>query len=98
MADWYCFVVCYDVTQDKRRRKLAKLLDGYGDRVQGSVFEAELTKPMMELMSFEASQVIKPDEDSLIIYRLIDQAHEPERRFGKATNNEFANRAFIHIV
>jgi CRISPR/Cas system-associated endoribonuclease Cas2 len=37
------YVVTYDVPCDKRRRKIAKLLEGYGQRVQYSVFECVLT-------------------------------------------------------
>lgn len=32
-------VVCYDIADDKQRAAAAKLLDGYGNRVQESVFE-----------------------------------------------------------
>lgn len=36
------YVVSYDITSDKRRRKIAKILENYGKRIQYSVFECDL--------------------------------------------------------
>ena len=36
------WVIAYDSWSNKRRRKLAKLLEGYGERLQWSVFECRL--------------------------------------------------------
>lgn len=36
------FVIAYDTPDDRRRRRLARLLEGYGVRVQDSVFECWL--------------------------------------------------------
>lgn len=36
------FIVCYDIANDKERNSLSKLLAGYGDRVQLSVFACYL--------------------------------------------------------
>ena len=41
-------LVTYDVTDDRRRRRVAKLLEGYGRRVQRSVFECNLTKAQFQ--------------------------------------------------
>ncbi|MCL2136406.1 MAG: CRISPR-associated endonuclease Cas2 [Coriobacteriia bacterium] len=37
-------VVAYDITNDKARRHVVKLLDQYGKRVQRSVYRLELSK------------------------------------------------------
>ena len=37
------YVVTYDIPNDKRRKKVSDLLEGYGRRVQYSVFECLLT-------------------------------------------------------
>ncbi|MDX2273555.1 MAG: CRISPR-associated endonuclease Cas2 [Cyanobacteriota bacterium] len=36
------YVVAYDIPNDKRRKKVSDLLEGYGQRVQYSVFECLL--------------------------------------------------------
>lgn len=35
-------VICYDITDDRRREDVAALLSGYGPRVQLSVFECDV--------------------------------------------------------
>jgi CRISPR-associated protein Cas2 len=37
------YIISYDIPDTKRRTKIAKTLLDFGDRVQYSVFEAELT-------------------------------------------------------
>lgn len=64
------FVVCYDVTDDRRRRKIAKILDSYGDRVQESVFEMVLEEEAMEECRSRIENQIDQAEDCIAIYRL----------------------------
>ena len=40
----YRVLIIYDITEDKPRIKLSKLLSSYGVRVQKSAFEASLNK------------------------------------------------------
>ena len=35
------YLVCYDIADDKRLARVAKLMKGFGDRVQKSVFECQ---------------------------------------------------------
>ena len=37
-------LIIYDIIENKKRLKLAKLLQGYGFRIQKSAFEAVITK------------------------------------------------------
>ena len=37
-------VIAYDIPEDKRRTKVAKALEGYGERMQYSLFECRITK------------------------------------------------------
>lgn len=38
------YLICYDIASDRMRRQIVKILEGYGRRVQYSVFECELTE------------------------------------------------------
>jgi CRISPR-associated protein Cas2 len=40
----FLYVISYDIPDDKRRKKIADLLEGYGQRVQYSVFECQLNR------------------------------------------------------
>ena len=61
-------LIIYDIVDNKRRTKFAKLLEGYGTRVQKSAFEA-----MLSQKSYEKPHYINPasGEDSVRIYRMI---------------------------
>ena len=64
------YVVCYDVPDDKRRTRLAKCLDGYGDRVQYSVFEAVLDRALFDKMIEDVQRIIDAEADRVSVYAL----------------------------
>lgn len=49
---------------------MLKLMRGYLNHVQNSVFEGELTDAQLEELKHKISQLMKPEEDSVIIYCL----------------------------
>jgi CRISPR-associated protein Cas2 len=63
-------VICYDISDDRRRRKVATLLEGVGDRVQGSVFEADLDATLFETVKERLDTKIDHETDSVSFYRL----------------------------
>lgn len=63
-------VVSYDITDDRRRAKLAKLMKDYGTRVQYSVFEVIVDTRRFKKMCASIKKVIKGDEDSVRLYFL----------------------------
>lgn len=64
------YVLAYDITDDKRRQKIAKLCESMAERVQGSVFEGYFTAPELEKLVKKAKRVMKKEEDSLRVYML----------------------------
>ncbi len=64
------YVIAYDIPNDKRRRKIAKLLEGYGQRVQFSVFEARLTPKQLQQLGDRLRRRLKLNEDHIRIYPL----------------------------
>ncbi|QDZ41596.1 CRISPR-associated endonuclease Cas2 (plasmid) [Euhalothece natronophila Z-M001] len=64
------YVVTYDIPCDKRRKKVAELLEGYGQRVQLSVFECCLEKQKYEALKKRLQKLVKLDEDSVRFYPL----------------------------
>jgi CRISPR-associated protein Cas2 len=68
-------VVTYDVntlTKEGRRRlrRVAKLCEGHGQRVQESVFEVSVNEVQREKLMIRLLDVINEQEDSLRIYVL----------------------------
>jgi CRISPR-associated protein Cas2 len=65
------YLISYDISIDKRRTKLAKLLEGHGQRVLESVFECDLSEQEYALLRRKLNRRIKVEEgDRLRIYRL----------------------------
>ncbi len=62
------YTISYDIPDDKRRLKIAKILLDYGPRVQYSVFEAELDADTLDRLRERIIAVVEPAEDSVRIY------------------------------
>jgi len=57
------YVVCYDISDDRRLRRVFKLLKGYGLHMQYSVFRCDLTASMLVQLRSELRALIDFDED-----------------------------------
>lgn len=67
MRDARWWLVCYDVHDPKRLRKAAKHLEGYGERLQWSVFRCWLTKLQMEQLRWELTELLDPVDEVMLI-------------------------------
>jgi CRISPR-associated protein Cas2 len=66
----FLYVVAYDIPCDKRRKKISDLLEGYGQRVQYSVFECVLSADKYQELCRRLKKRVKLSEDSLRFYPL----------------------------
>ncbi|NTV64740.1 MAG: CRISPR-associated endonuclease Cas2 [Oscillochloris sp.] len=65
------YLISYDISNNKRRTKIAKLLEGFGQRVLESVFECDLEAQAYRILRRRIDWRLRPDEgDRLRIYRL----------------------------
>ena len=64
------YVVAYDIPCNKRRKKVSDLLEGYGSRVQYSVFECVLPVTKYEQLRQRLKKLVKLQEDSVRFYPL----------------------------
>lgn len=60
------FIVAYDISQDRRRDRIAKVLETYGDRVQYSVFLVDGRPARLLRLRATLSMMMEPG-DSIII-------------------------------
>lgn len=65
VSKWH--LMTYDVREAKRLRKVAKTLEGYGERVQFSVFRVRATATVLEKIKWEITQIMKGDDHFLVI-------------------------------
>lgn len=64
------FLVCYDICDDKRLRKVFQILRGYGDHLQYSVFECQLTRSDRVRLKTQLAAVIHHTEDQVLFVDL----------------------------
>lgn len=62
-------VVCYDVSEDRRRTRLMKRLRALLTHVQKSVFEGDLTDERLTQLQATILDEIDPETDTVRIYR-----------------------------
>lgn len=68
-------LITYDVSTEsiqgqKRLRKVAKVCQNYGQRVQNSVFECIIDATQYATLKIELANIIDKNKDSLRFYRL----------------------------
>jgi len=69
-------VVSYDISEDQRRDRVRKILEGHGQRVQWSVFECHLERADLDYLRERLSAEIDPKTDSIRWYPLCPWCRE----------------------
>lgn len=82
MVNKQLVVVAYDISNNRRRKKVADLLLKNGTRVNYSVFECFLTKNELEKLKAEADTLIRKKYDSMLYYPLCASCIEKIDRHG----------------
>ena len=64
------YVIAYDIPSDRRRTKVHKVLCGFGQWTQYSLFECHLTEKELVGLRGKLDKLLKPEEDSVRFYPL----------------------------
>ena len=64
------YLVCYDICDDKRLRRVYKTMRGWGDHLQFSVFECQLTASDLARLRGELQDIIHQKEDQVLFVML----------------------------
>src|ERR1039458_7005264 len=64
------YLVCYDIADDKRLRKVFKTCSNFGDHLQFSVFECDLNPSEKIELESALTEIINHDEDQVIFVGL----------------------------
>src|SRR5579883_94997 len=64
------YLVCYDISDGKRLRKVFQTMRGWGDHIQYSVFECQLTASDLARLRAELAQIVHHDEDQVLFVLL----------------------------
>jgi len=65
-----CYVIAYDIPDDRRRTKVHKLLSGFGAWTQFSLFECFLSKQELILLKAKLAKHLDESQDSVRFYPL----------------------------
>ena len=81
-------IVCYDVSTDtkagrRRLRRVAKVCESTGQRVQKSVFECQVTLAEFEQLERRLLAEINLEQDCLRLYRLPESRGAEVREHGR---------------
>lgn len=87
-------IVCYDVNTEskegrRRLRRVAKVCESTGQRVQKSVFECQVNLQQMEELERRLLAEIELSEDRLRLYRLPDSRGCEVREYGSFQATDF---------
>jgi CRISPR-associated protein Cas2 len=87
-------IVCYDVNTEtragrRRLRRVAKVCEGVGQRVQKSVFEFQINLMQFEELERRLLDEIELTQDNLRLYRLPDSRGSEVREHGTFRATDF---------
>lgn len=87
-------IVCYDVNTEtregrRRLRRVARVCEGTGQRVQKSVFECQVDLAQMEALERRLLAEVDLARDSLRLYRLPDTQGCEVREHGRFKATDF---------
>jgi len=62
------YVIAYDISNDRRRTKIHKMLCGFGEWTQYSLFECYLLDKEWVALRGKLDKLLKPEEDNVRFY------------------------------
>ena len=77
------YIVAYDISNDKRRRKIVTCLEKHGIRINKSVFECMLTKAQLDTVVDELEMISIVKSDSIAIYPICAECYAKTRYIPK---------------
>jgi len=62
----HCYIVVYDICNQRRVKQVFKAMKGFGEHLQYSVFLCRLDQKRLREMRLKLTDIIDPDEDQVI--------------------------------
>ncbi len=92
------YVISYDISSDRLRRKVSRIMEDYGRRVQYSVFECELdNKRLKKLYKKLVDITLQMQEGSIKFYPLCASCSEKILTIGTYDKEDEENEETIII-
>lgn len=89
-------VVAYDISDEKIRNAIAKILDGYGERVQESVFECQLDAARHDDLTARLAGALGTEEiGNVRLYRLCADCSRASVGIGKLRTSAISSPVIV---
>jgi len=93
------YIISYDITSNKLRRKIAKELENYGIRVQYSVFECDISKAKLKEAYVKLVHLMEDvEEGSIRCYELCQNCEQKVRVIGTDNRKEKYSRDDVIVL
>lgn len=93
MAEKNWYVICYDIGEPARWRKVYKRLQGYGRRLQYSIFRCRLTKIEIEKLRWELEKEMSK-EDKLLILNVCERCENKTLSLNRPESWQESDKTF----
>ncbi len=70
------YVICFDISNEKRLRKVAIQMENAGQRIQYSMFECYLNHTQLNELQARINAIINPVEDHIRYYPLCQKDYQ----------------------
>ncbi|MFW6029035.1 MAG: CRISPR-associated endonuclease Cas2 [Halanaerobiales bacterium] len=94
------YILAYDISTEnskgrKRLRKVAKVCENYGQRVQKSVFEFQLDDKKFLQMRNDVLSLMNKKKDNIRIYKIIEPKEDYVEEHGNFKAIDYENDIFV---
>ena len=76
------WLAVYDIRDSKRLRKIEKIMESYGVRIQNSVFEIQCSSKTAEIFFAECNKIVS-EEDYILLFSLCEKDIQKRELYGK---------------
>ena len=97
MAPRNFYLVSYDIRDPKRLRRVARTMEGFGERIQRSVFHCRLTDEDRRRLQQKLLDLIHAGEDTVRIYPLCRKDARDIAVVGKPLPEQALDAAFFIV-
>lgn len=80
-------VIAFDISNDKRRAKMVKLLEQYGKRINLSVFECMLSAQQRKEILSGTTAIVDAKSDQVVIYTVCVDCYSKTEYIPKKKND-----------
>ena len=89
------YVICYDISDDGRRSRVAQALLDFGSRIQESVFVANLDEELAGRMRERLEKLLDQEQDRIHVFELCADCSRRTKALG--TGEVVEDRAFYVV-